>query len=409
MADKAIDITGDGGVLKEIKKPGVGEATPGSGCKVKVHYTGTLLDGTVFDSSKTRGEPFEFDLGKGQVIKAWDKGIATMKKEETAVFTCQSQYAYGKQGSPPTIPPDATLVFEVDMLDWAAEDISPEKDGGITRELLIEGQSFSSPNEGSNVEISLKGEYNGKVFQEGNFEFCLGEGSEQNLPEGLEKALESFKIKEKSILVIKAPYAFGSKGNDKLGIPPNADLQYTVTLNNFQKLKGTWELNADEKLEQGKKLKEKGTHFFKQEKYVLALKNYKRAIEFLALDAGFEEPAEQERKNVHLASQLNAALCLLKLGQNVEARAQCNDVLEVDSKNEKALFRRALALIELGEPELASSDFQSVLSIDPNNKAAAQKLALCKQRIKEQRAKEKQTYANMFDRFAKHDTEVSSK
>lgn len=65
VESQAIDLTDDGGVLKEIKTPGVGDTTPSAGCKVKVHYTGTLLDGTVFDSSKTRGEPFEFDLGKG--------------------------------------------------------------------------------------------------------------------------------------------------------------------------------------------------------------------------------------------------------------------------------------------------------------------------------------------------------
>lgn len=68
VESQAIDLTDDGGVMKEIKTPGVGDTKPSAGCKVKVHYTGTLLDGTVFDSSKTRGEPFEFDLGKGMKL-----------------------------------------------------------------------------------------------------------------------------------------------------------------------------------------------------------------------------------------------------------------------------------------------------------------------------------------------------
>lgn len=103
----------DGGVLKEILKEGFGDELPCTGSKVTVHYTGTLLDGTKFDSSKDRNDPFKFDLGQGQVIKAWDIGVATMKKGEIAMLTCDSTYAYGKMGSPPKIPADATLKFEV--------------------------------------------------------------------------------------------------------------------------------------------------------------------------------------------------------------------------------------------------------------------------------------------------------
>jgi FK506-binding protein 4/5 len=68
-----------------------------------VHYTGRLLDGTVFDSSKTRNEPFVFKIGKGQVIKGWDQGVATMKVGEHAFLTCSPEYAYGARGSPPTM------------------------------------------------------------------------------------------------------------------------------------------------------------------------------------------------------------------------------------------------------------------------------------------------------------------
>lgn len=132
MSTELIDISPnkDNGVLKEILREGEGEEYPPAGSKVKVHYTGTLTDGTQFDSSRDRNDPFEFDLGKGEfffcqfiqflklafsgsVIKAWDIGVATMKKGERAMLTCASDYAYGKTGSPPTIPPDATLKFDV--------------------------------------------------------------------------------------------------------------------------------------------------------------------------------------------------------------------------------------------------------------------------------------------------------
>lgn len=111
--ENQIDLSGDGGVLKKILQEGTAEEQPTSGCKVSLHYTGTLLDGTKFDSSLDRNEPFEFELGKGVVVKGFDLGVGSMKKSEKAIFTFQPDYAYGASGSPPNIPPNATLIFEV--------------------------------------------------------------------------------------------------------------------------------------------------------------------------------------------------------------------------------------------------------------------------------------------------------
>jgi FK506-binding protein 1 len=83
---------------------------------VNAHYTGTLTDGTKFDSSRDRGQPFSFVIGKGQVIRAWDEGIASMKVGERAELTCSPEYAYGARGFPPVIPPNSTLVFDVELI-----------------------------------------------------------------------------------------------------------------------------------------------------------------------------------------------------------------------------------------------------------------------------------------------------
>jgi len=102
-------------VLREGDAEG---GSPPVGAKVKVHYTGTLADGSKFDSSRDRPGFFEFDVGVGSVIKGWDEGICTMKKGELAVFTCRHDYAYGAHGSPPKIPGGATLTFEVELFSW---------------------------------------------------------------------------------------------------------------------------------------------------------------------------------------------------------------------------------------------------------------------------------------------------
>lgn len=94
---------------------------PETGQKVSVHYTGTLLDGTKFDSSFDRGKPYEFPIGQGQVIRGWDEGIAMMKKGEKGILVIPSELGYGPRGSGPVIGPYSTLVFEVELMDIIKE------------------------------------------------------------------------------------------------------------------------------------------------------------------------------------------------------------------------------------------------------------------------------------------------
>lgn len=103
------------GLMYIVTQEGKGPK-PVAGNTVEVHYTGTLLDGTKFDSSVDRGQPFSFTIGQGQVIKGWDEGIAALNEGSKAILLIPSELAYGANGAPGAIPPFSPLVFEVELI-----------------------------------------------------------------------------------------------------------------------------------------------------------------------------------------------------------------------------------------------------------------------------------------------------
>ncbi|MBI2723839.1 MAG: FKBP-type peptidyl-prolyl cis-trans isomerase [Chloroflexi bacterium] len=102
--------------LRYIDEKVGGGAQPKAGNNVTVHYTGWLTNGTKFDSSVDRGQPFSFPLGQGRVISGWDEGVASMKVGGKRRLIIPANLAYGAAGRPPTIPQNATLIFDVELL-----------------------------------------------------------------------------------------------------------------------------------------------------------------------------------------------------------------------------------------------------------------------------------------------------
>lgn len=100
----------------EILEEGKGNEA-GRGDTLRMHYIGTLLDGSKFDSSVDRGQPFQFTLGVGEVIRGWDEGVLGMKEGEKRKLTIPYDMAYGERGFPPVIPPKSPLVFEIELLE----------------------------------------------------------------------------------------------------------------------------------------------------------------------------------------------------------------------------------------------------------------------------------------------------
>ncbi|CAG0918137.1 unnamed protein product [Notodromas monacha] len=104
------------GVEVQSYKSGDDSTFPKKGQTVIVHYTGTLANGKKFDSSRDRNEPFKFKIGRGEVIRGWDEGVAKMSVGEKAKLVCSPDFAYGARGHPPVIPPNATLTFDVELI-----------------------------------------------------------------------------------------------------------------------------------------------------------------------------------------------------------------------------------------------------------------------------------------------------
>ncbi|XP_028759704.1 70 kDa peptidyl-prolyl isomerase isoform X2 [Neltuma alba] len=487
---------GKNGLKKKLVKEGEGWETPNAGDEVEVHYTGTLLDGTQFDSSRDRGTPFKFKLGQGRVIKGWDEGIKTMKKGENAIFTIPPELAYGESGSPPTIPPNATLQFDVELLSWSSvKDIS--KDGGILKEILSEGESWENPkdldevfvkyearldngtvisksdgveftvevgyfcpalakavktmkkgekvlltvkpqyafgengrpasgdegavppnssvqinlellswktvtditkdkkvlkktlkegekyerpNDGSVVRVRLIGKLqNGTVFtkkgydEEQPFEFKV---DEEQVIEGLDQAVKNMKKGEIAWVTIQPEYAFGASGSPQelAAVPPNSTVYYEVELISFEKEKESWELNTTEKIDAAGRKKEEGNVYFKAGKYDRASKRYKKAM---------------------------SAACMLKLKDYKEAVKLCTKVLELDSGNVKALYRRAQAYIQLVDLDLAEMDIKKALEIEPDNRDLKVEYKILKEKVREYNKKDAQFYGSMFAKMNK--------
>lgn len=298
------------GIKKRIIQQGQGEEGPDDGCEVSVHYTGTFEDGKEFDSSISRGSPFNFTLGAGSVIKGWEIAVKTMKRHEIAEFTLPPDVAYGSRGAPPTIPPNTTLKFVIELKDWT----SGESDD-MPMHRLSAKERLDKCNE-----VKMTG---GSHFKEGKYD----------------QAIEEYRK------VVR--YAVSSTFKDNGEV---VDLDDSPNSENFP------------------------------------------------AESPAEEAQRQELKQMLLVGHLNLALCYLKLNKTKDCISSCDEALEIEPNNVKALFRKGLAYLQTNDYELALKQFEKLLEIDPNNAEAKIRKNACNVALRNYYQKQKDIYKNLFSK-----------
>ncbi len=209
-----------------------------NGDKVKVHYTGKLLDGTKFDSSVDRNEPFSFKLGAGQVIKGWDEGIALLNVGDKASFKIPAELGYGAQPNG-SIPANATLLFDVELLEvieglkpWDMTGKKVEKTAsGLEYVMFNKSTNTQKPSQGQRVKVHYTGYFkDGKIFDSSvergqPIEFPIGKGQ---VIKGWDEGIALLSPGDKAKLIIPYHLAYGEQARGP--IPAKSDLVFDVEL-----------------------------------------------------------------------------------------------------------------------------------------------------------------------------------
>ncbi|XP_049931515.1 peptidyl-prolyl cis-trans isomerase FKBP65-like isoform X2 [Nymphaea colorata] len=493
------------GLKKKLIKVGEGWDAPLLGDEVTVHFTGSVVGGEKFASSKDKGEPFVFNVGKysGAELRGCDDGIITMRLGEIALFTVPPKLTQGIQETFPSIAADATLQFEIELISWLKV-VDVCEDGGIIKKILHRTEAIERAKEKDEVTVKYEVKLDdGTVVAkspEDGVEFVVHDGQ---LCPAIAKAVVTMRKGEKAVLTVQPQYGFGEKGRpatddqfpaippnavltiflelvafklleyitedkkvikkitcpmetfekpnsgavahiryvgklsdgtifDKKGhdgeepleflvdedtqyegklavVPAHSTLYYEVEMVDFTKVKESWDMEPEEKIEYAGRRKEEGNAYFKAGKYERASLRFDMAVKYVEFESTFSEEQKKIGKFFKVTCSLNNAACKLKLKKYREAAKLCTNVLKLESQNVKALFRRAQAYIETTDFDLAELDLKKALEIDPDNRELKSEYARLKKLQAYYDKKDSKLYASMVEKLRLSDGKEEKK
>ncbi|KAI5662853.1 hypothetical protein M9H77_22176 [Catharanthus roseus] len=313
---------GKQGLRKWVLQKGNSWKTPVPGDEVEVHYSVRLKEGVYFDSSREKGTPFSFKLGQCEVIKGWDEGIATMKMGERSMFTVPPDLAYGEDGSPPLIPPKATLIFDIELLSWySIRDITG--DGGILKKIMKEGQGWATPKADDEVLVKyIVRSDDGKIVSESKagLEFSLSDEFNclRSISPAIRKALKTMRKGEKAELSVKYSYFCSNDGD----CPSNSNLTIHLELVSW---KNVIDVLGDKRIL--KKIIKVGQGFDRPNEGSLAKVIYIGKLEdgtFFESEGSDEKPFEYLCSEEQINEGLDRAVMTMKKGEQATVRVSAD-------------------------------------------------------------------------------------
>jgi len=385
---KKVDLFNDGCAVKSIVERGEGKVFPKRGQDLLISVKATARDGQILSEHVDLAYRIGDDCC-GSITRVVAEGILNMTEGEKATVPMRrfgiDDAIVDREHAAGTLELELKRMFEF-------ADVSPQKNGSLMKKVLIRGEGKVRPIDTSNVTVTLTAATNGVETLPGftgarDVDFCVGEGS---VIDALEFAVLDMVAGETAVLTCTEPMSYCH--DERLGLQCSgaSTVVLTVELKHLEPCFVAAELPLAERIAFAQARKDKGGELFQQSRFRLALDRYDKVLALFNADEN--DPAVAE---LRLLCELNRAACLLKVGDPTGAIAACNNVLDVDPDQIKALFRRGSARFQMSNYSGALSDMNEVLQKDPRNVDARNMVVQIRAAKKQYSQKEKTTAAKM--------------
>jgi len=420
---------GEGTLIKKTVTKGNGWAKPHVGWQALVHYSARAAEAgsAELDASRPSADaadapPIAFVVGSeaDAGLPPVFGNVAGMIRGEVAEFTCTagSQWAVRPDGS--VLGGGGSLVYKLELVGWVEIKPVPKTDGAVRMKLVHAGDgSYERPTDGTTVRthITVSRAPVGAGEGAAPLEDTWRSGAADQEPaswvvddDTMLPAVDAAVREMAKGAIVELDVPAGEWGYNPAvakarGIDTSAigqPLHVRLELLSFEKAKDTWDLEPAERAELQLRKKEQGNALFSQGLYARALLKYDKSISAVQDATDQFEEGEQRAAvdKVHLQCVLNQAACHLRVGNHKGAVDAANKALSMDAESIKGLLRRGQGYARLGETAPAKEDLMKVIKLDPKNRDAREELKALKERLADEKRKEKAIFGHMFDRIS---------